>query len=354
MSNKAGTPQAGAPPAKMKDVAEYAGVSIKTVSRVLNNEPYVQEKLRDKVRDAVQALNYVPSQSARSLRGSRSYNITQICHAGDSAYVQQVQFGAMVACQQQGYQLSIALIEMLTKNSREGIREHLERMRNVYQPDGVLLTAPYSSSHDVLEVLRELGLPVTCIGPLPEGEAGAVVQIDEKAAARELTEHLVGLGHTKIGFIRGVENQEATHLRFAAFSEAMAAAGLTVEPKWVKPGNFQFEGGFAAGEELLAEADRPTAIFAANDDMAAGLITAAREAGIEVPRDLSVVGFDDSSVATRMRPMLTTVRQPINEMGARGIDNFVHNLGRDGKLAESTVILPYELILRDTTAPPKS
>jgi len=142
-------------------------------------------------------------------------------------------------------------------------------------------------------------------------------------------------------------------LRYAAFEGAMTAAGLAIDPRWVKPGNFQFESGFAAGEELFASDDRPTAIFAANDDMAAGLITAARELGMNIPRDLSVVGFDDSSVAVRMRPLLTTVRQPISDMGERGIDNFVHNLGRDGALSESTSILPHELILRDTTAPPR-
>lgn len=354
MNNSPG-PRREAPPLpiKMKDVAEYAGVSIKTVSRVLNNEPYVQEKLRDKVREAVRTLNYIPSQSARSLRGSRSYNITQICHVGASSYVNQIQFGAMVACQQHGYQLSLALIEGLGEETPAQIRADLARMQNVYQPDGVLLTAPYSNNPHVVAALRELNLPATCVGPMPEGETGAVVRIDESAAARELTEHLIGLGHRRIGVIRGIENQEATHIRFAAFADAMAAAGLTVKDRWVMPGDFLFESGFAAGEAFFASSDRPTAIFAANDDMAAGLVTAAREAGIDIPGELSVVGFDDSSVAVRMRPLLTTVRQPIREFGERAIDNFVHNLGRDGVLADSAVILPHELILRDTTAPPK-
>lgn len=356
MSDKKKTDTGKAAPgkiAKMKDVAAHAGVSIKTVSRVLNNEPYVQDAVRQKVRDAVRALNYVPSQSARSLRGARSYNISLICHAGGSTYVNQIQFGAMVACQRHGYQLSLALMEDLGDETPEEIRGDLERMTTVYKPDGVLLIAPYSNDHTILVTLAELGIPVTCVGPLPEGESGAVVQIDEHAAARELTEHLIALGHKKIGFIRGVENQQATHVRYAAFSEAMAEAGLEVRDDWVKSGDFQFESGFAAGEEFFASPDRPTAVFAANDDMAAGLITAARDAGVDVPGDLSVVGFDDSSVAVRMRPQLTTVRQPIRELGERAIDNFVHNFGRDGELTDNVLTLPYELVLRDTTAPPK-
>lgn len=337
----------------MKDVAEYAGVSIKTVSRVLNNEPYVQEKLREKVREAVRALNYVPSQSARSLRGARSYNITQICHVGVSSYVNQIQFGAMVACQQHGYQLSLALLEGLNEQTPEQIRADLARIQTVYQPDGVLLMAPYSNNPHVVAALRELGVPVTCVGPLPPGETGAVVQIDETAAARELTEHLIALGHTRIGFICGDKDQEAARIRYTAFADAMTAAGLAIEDRWVMPGDFLFESGVSAGEAFFASDDRPTAIFAANDDMAAGLVTAAREAGIDIPGELSVVGFDDSSVAVRMRPLLTTVRQPIREFGERAIDNFVHNLGRDGMLADSVVTLPHELVLRDTTAPPR-
>ncbi len=352
MSDKNKSKSTVAAPIKMKDVAAHAGVSIKTVSRVLNNEPYVQESLRQKVRASVSALNYVPSQSARSLRGSRSYNITLICHRGGSSYVNEIQFGAMVACQQHGYQLSLALMSDLEGASHDYIRSEFERMRNVYRSDGVLLTAPYSNDSDILEVLHDMAIPATCIGPMPEGAKGNVVQIDEFAAAKELTEHLVGLGHRRIGFIRGPEDQQATHVRCAAFKAAMAEAQLSIDPQLVLPGDFHFEGGFDAGEKLFALDDRPTAVFAANDDMAAGLITAARLAGIEVPRDLSVVGFDDSSVAIRMVPRLTTVRQPIQELGEQAINSFVENLGRKGELAESCLMLPYELILRDTTAPP--
>lgn len=340
--------------AKMKDVAEHAGVSIKTVSRVLNNEPYVQEALRDKVREAVRALNYVPSQSARSLRGARSYNLTLICHTGGSTYVNQIQFGAMVACQEHGYQMSLALMENLGTATTEEVRAEFERMLSVYRSDGVVLTAPYSNDAHVVDVLREMGIATSCIGPMPEGYRGTVVRIDEKAAAREITDHLIGLGHTRIGFLRGVENQQATHLRYAAFEEAMADAGLTIDPSLVLPGDFQFESGFEAGEKFVAMDNRPTAIFAANDDMAAGLVTAAQQAGIDVPGQLSVVGFDDSSVAVRMVPRLTTIRQPIQKLGEEAIANFVRSLGNDGQLAESQIVLPYEFVQRDTTAPPAS
>lgn len=346
------TPSPGAT-IKMKDVAAHAGVSIKTVSRVLNNEPYVQDALRQKVREAVEALDYVPSQSARALRGARSYNITLICHRGNSPYINEIQFGAMVACQKHGYQLSIALVAGLEKATPEEIRAEFEKMRAVYRSDGVILTAPYSNDPRILDVLHDLQIPTTCVGPMPEGSTGNVVQIDEYAAAKELTQHLIDLGHRRIAFVRGLEDQQATHVRFRAFEDTMRAAGLEVDQQLVQPGNFQFEGGFEAGEKLFALDHRPTAVFAANDDMAAGLITAARLEGIEVPRDLSVVGFDDSSVAVRMVPRLTTVRQPIPEFGEQAIISFVENLGRGGELSESRKVLPHELILRETTAPLK-
>ena len=338
----------------MKDVAAHAGVSIKTVSRVLNNEPYVQDALREKVRASVEALNYIPSQSARALRGARSYNITLICHRGGSAYTNEIQFGAMVACQQHGYQLSLALMTDLEDLPKEGVRAEFERMRSVYRSDGVILMAPYSNDAHVVDVLAELAIPTICIGPTAQGHDANSVLIDEAAAARELTEHLIGLGHKRIAFIRGLENQQATHVRYAAFEQAMQDAGLPVDDELVQGGDFQFEGGFEAGEKLFALGNPPSAVFAANDDMAAGLITAARLAGLSVPEDLSVVGFDDSSVAVRMVPRLTTVRQPIQQFGEEAIVSFVENLGRGGELAANRKVLPYELVLRETTAPPKS
>lgn len=339
--------------AKMKDVADLAGVSIKTVSRVLNNEPHVQDKLRRKVREAAEKLDYVPSQSARSLRGSRSYDINLVCHHPDSAYVNAIQFGAVIACQELGYQLSISLVEKLEEKSIAEIREAFETVMRRRRPDGVVLLAPYANDEKIGFVLQEMGIPVVRVGPVDLQKQGLLVEIDDYQAAIEVVKHLTDLGHKRIGFIRGSENQRSTHVRFSGFSVAMEAAGLKVDPDLVRPGAFSFESGYEAGQYFLGLKEPPTAVFSSNDDMAAGLVAAYTERGLKVPADLSVVGFDDASIATCMRPFLTTVRQPLSDLGATAVRELVSSLSETGNGAHR-IVLEHEFILRDTTAPPKT
>lgn len=338
--------------AKMKDVAELAGVSIKTVSRVLNNEPHVQEKLRSKVKDAVAKLAYVPSQSARSLRGNKSYNINLVCHSGNSNYINAIQFGAVIACQKLGYQLSISLIEDLDKRNFSEIRGFFENMVQQHQPDGIMLVAPYAGNEQIAFALQELGINVVRIGPVDLPADGLLVEIDDYSASIELTQHLIDLGHKRIAFIRGLEAQRATHVRYSGFCMAMKAAGLTVDESLVFPGQFDFQSGLVAGEKILAHEARPTAVFASNDDMAAGVVTAATMADVSIPGDLSVVGFDDSDVATRMRPELTTIRQPLQELGMVAIDNLVDSFRHKKSGTARRVVLDHEFIQRSTTSKP--
>ncbi len=340
--------------AKMKDVADLAGVSIKTVSRVLNNEPHVQDKLRNKVKDAVAKLEYVPSQSARSLRGNKSYNINLLCHASDSSYINAIQFGAVIACQKLGYQLSISLLEELHNHSFDEIKAELEQLTHQHRPDGIMLVAPYAGNRMIAFALKELGIDVVRIGPVDLTADGILVEIDDYNASIELTKHLIDLGHKRIAFVRGLENQRATHVRFEGFSMAMNAAGLTVDPELVVPGSFDFSSGMAAGQTLLAHANPPTAVFASNDDMAAGLVTAATMAGVSVPGDLSVVGYDDSAVATRMRPELTTIHQPLHELGEVAIENLIDSFQHKRTGSSRRVVLDHNFVLRDTTAAPKN
>ncbi len=336
--------------AKMKDVADLAGVSIKTVSRVLNNEPHVQEKLRTQVRDAVTKLGYVPSQSARSLRGNKSYDINLICHAAGGDYISVIQFGAVIACQKLGYQLSLSLLEGFEEASFETIKSSFESILRHHKPDGIMLVAPYAGDEKIGFVLEELGIPVVRIGPVELLNQGILVEIDDYKASIELTQHLVKLGHKKIGFVRGVENQRSTHVRYSGFCVAMNAAGLTVDPDLVAEGEFSFQSGYDAGLKLLAKDNRPTAIFASNDDMAAGVVTAANMQGLNVPNDLSVVGFDDAAVAVRMRPELTTIRQPLQELGQIAIETLVDSLTNNSINGPQRIVLDYEFVLRGTTA----
>ncbi len=339
--------------AKMKDVADLAGVSIKTVSRVLNNEPHVQEKLRRKVRDAAQTLDYVPSQSARSLRGSRSYNINLVCHMAGSNYVNSIQFGAVIACQELGYQLSISLLENLTSKSIADIRAAFDVLVRRNRPDGVVLLAPYANDEKIGFVLNDLGIPVVRVGPVDLQTKGIMVEIDDYQAAIEVVRHLADLGHKRIGFVRGSEDQRATHVRHSGFTVAMEAAGLELHEDLVRPGAFDFSSGYEAGLHFLSLEDRPTAIFSSNDDMAAGLIAAFIEAGLKVPEDMSVVGFDDADIATRMRPFLTTVRQPLSDLGGTAVSELVKSLSDNKTPGPQRIVLDHEFVLRGTTAPPK-
>ncbi len=337
--------------AKMKDVADLAGVSIKTVSRVLNNEPHVQDKLRNKVKDAVAKLEYIPSQSARSLRGNRSYTITLLCHAADSSYSNTIQFGAVVACQRLGYQLSISLQEGLDQLSFDQLKAVFEKLIHQHRPDGIMLMAPYAGNKMIAFALQELGIDVVRIGPVDLPTEDILVEIDDYGAAIELTQHLIDLGHRRIAFVRGLENQRATDVRFAGFSMAMNAAGLTIDDRLVMPGSFDFSSGMDAGQKLLSLEDPPSAVFASNDDMAAGLVTAATMAGVPVPEGLSVVGFDDSAVATRMRPELTTIHQPLRELGEVAIEKLIESFQNERKTSARRIVLDHNFILRNTTAP---
>ncbi|MBX7495775.1 LacI family DNA-binding transcriptional regulator [Qipengyuania sp. 6B39] len=336
----------------MKDVAELAGVSIKTVSRVLNNEPHVKETLQAKVREAVELLNYVPSQSARSLRGNRSYDIALICPNAHSNYINAIQFGAVVACQERGYQLSINLFEGLTGKPVKEIREAFEVLLLHRKPDAVMLVAPYADDPKIDAVLKELRLPAVRIGPVELENRGILVEIDDYQAAVELTEHLLDLGHRRIGFIRGIEEQRSAHVRYAGFCAALEARGLGVLPQLVRRGDFDFESGFKAGEYFLGMAEPPTAIFCSNDDMAAGVVAACNVRHVAVPQQLSVVGFDDADVATRMRPLLTTIRQPLGDLGATAVRELIGQLKSRGSLEPKRIVLDHEFVLRETTAPP--
>ncbi len=338
--------------AKMKDVADLAGVSIKTVSRVLNNEPHVQEKLRRKVRDAAQRLDYVPSQSARSLRGNRSYNINLVCHMAGSNYVNAIQFGAVIACQDLGYQLSISLLENLSGKSIAEIRAAFDVLVRRNRPDGVVLLAPYANDEKIGFVLQDMGIPVVRVGPVDLQTQGMMVEIDDYQAAIDVVRHLTDLGHKRIGFIRGSEDQRATHVRFSGFTVAMEAAGLSVDEELVRPGAFDFQSGYEAGQHFLGLKDQPTAVFSSNDDMAAGLVAALNEGGVKVPQDTSVVGFDDADIATRMRPFLTTVRQPLSDLGGTAVSELVKGFNSPSKNSAQRIVLDHEFVLRDTTAPP--
>jgi LacI family transcriptional regulator len=341
------------------DVAAKAGVSIKTVSRVMNNEPNVRPAMRDRVLAAAGALGYSPNLSARSLAGSRSFVIAVFVDAAltidhwrserGADYLSRIQLGATLQCREAGYHLLVELID------HEGprVRQEVAALLAALKPDGVILTPPSSDNAVVLELLDKAGTPYVRVGPERAEGLGPRVHMDDVAAAREMTQHLAKLGHGRIGFIIGEPRYGASQARRDGYLEAMKGLGLPVADGWVRQGDFTFQSGLDQAKALLALPDRPTAIFASNDDMALGCMAAIAEAGLMTPGDISVAGFDDSPSARFSRPQLTTVRQPVAEMASVAAKLLIGQ-ARSGAAAERPVdeLLPFELIHRASTAPP--
>lgn len=333
----------------MTEVAKHAKVSVKTVSRVLNSEPHVQEGMKDRVQKAINALGYVPSVSARRLRSNRSYNIHLVAEASRSNYVSSVQFGASCLCQSVGYALTISLVPDEVGRKRADFEQWVKSMSLTGKPDGVILLPPLTNSALINEVLSDAGIAVARVGSANISDSNWTVRVSDRDGAFVATKHLLELGHTKIGFIKGKDDQIASFERYDGYLSALNSHGVSLQPDFVTDGSFTFESGLACAETLLSTSDRPTAIFASNDDMAAGVIVAALRRGLLLPKELSVVGFDDSEIASKTWPALTTIRQPIHELGEVAARSLIDNAATSG-IQREDIVLDFELVVRNSTA----
>ena len=233
------------------------------------------------------------------------------------------------------------------------------RIELLTEPDliqALIVVPPLSDNPKLIDTLERTGISFVCVSPKLNGYTGPSVRMDDRSAARDITQYLLELGHTRVGHIKGPPDHRSSELRYAGFNEAFAAAGMTVDRDLVVSGDFTYVSGMRSATMLINRERPPTAIFATNDDMASGAIAAAHQAGLRVPEDLSVVGFDDTANASAMWPALTTVRQPIREMASSAIkllaDSVAHNRARL-PLETPKLTLDYELMIRDSAAPPK-
>ncbi len=343
------TEQASTPRVTIHDVARLAAVSIKTVSRVLNNELNVREPTRRKVQQAVERLNYQPRLSARSLAGRRSRLIGLLYENPSADYIQRLQEGALKRCRAAGYHL-------LCEPAGEATDTMLERvslLQRQLRVDGVILTPPVCDDNEVLALLHRHATPFVQIAPEVH-QAGAGVFIDDFKAAYKMTAYLIEQGHRRIGFIKGHPKHSASHDRLRGFCKAMAEQRLPMPRSLLRQGYFSYRSGMRCAEELLHLAAPPSAIFASNDDMAAGVMAMAYKLGVPVPGALSVAGFDDSPVARVIWPRLSTVRQPVADMAATATDLLINQLASAEPPAARPTrrYLDFELVLRDTIAPP--
>ncbi|URL59360.1 LacI family DNA-binding transcriptional regulator [Luteibacter flocculans] len=328
----------------INDVARASDTSKKTVSRVLNQEPGVRKEVRERVMAAVAALNYRPLTSARSLATNRSFMIGLLYDNLSPSYIMEVQAGVQEACEAQQYSMMVQPLDSTAPDFMERVEGILWRHR----PDGLILTPPITDHPALLAHLRSAGLPFASIAPRKaKGVAGVILH--EREAAAAMVDHLVALGHRRIAHIIGDPKHGAGVWRLAGYRDGMKRAGLEERADYMVQGQFSFESGVKAARQLLRLKQRPTAIFAADDDMAVGAIWAAAEAGVMVPAEVSICGFDDTTIATQVWPLLTTVHQPVRDMGKRATEELL--LGLLGKGEPHMVEVDYQMRLRASTAP---
>jgi LacI family transcriptional regulator len=331
----------------IQEVADLAQVSPKTVSRVINNEPRVRSDTRKRILEAIEQLNYRPNLNARGLASNRSFLIGLFCdRPGD--YLSEFQAGAVERCRESSLHL---MVEPLDIHSPTIDRE-LDTLLGQLRLDGVILLPPLSDNPIVLSKLQDAAIPVVRISPKKISSSTPSIGIDDYAAARQMTAHLLNLGHRRIGFMLGRADHGATEQRYLGFIDEMRAHEAPVDTDLVQTGNFIFSDGLVCAERMLRSAAPPTAIFASNDDMAAAAISMARKFGLSLPGQLSVTGFDDAPVATMIWPELTTVRQPVAAMARIAADLIIRHEPRRRGWPERVPrhLLNHELIIRNSTA----
>lgn len=332
---------------RMSDVARAAGVSLKSVSRVINSEDNVSAKLRTRVERAIRDLSYVPDPAARSLAGSRSFTIGVLFHNPSPNYTIKMQSGVYEGCRAAGYHLRIDNLNL----DLEGEQYDLQ-LREVFQGsrvDGFVLTPPHCDDPRLLDRLEALAIPYVRICPVVDSDRSLAIEFNDREAARKVADHFCALGHRRFGLVAGPPRHGRAQHRKEGFisriHEICPEAEILVEQ-----GHFHFISGMEAGHRLLTAAEPPTAIFATNDDMAVGVMSMALQLGRKVPDDVSVCGFDDSWIALSVYPALTTYRQPIQEMGNAAVELLLGRREGGPRSRELTS----SLVLRASTGYPKA
>lgn len=344
--------------ATISDVAKLAGVSIKTVSRVVNREANVRDKTRDTVNRAIAQLNYRPSSAARGLAGGRSFLVGLLYGNASDSFLVEIQRGILTACREYHYGLALCPANAGSPDLEKDITDWV----GAAHPDGLILSPPLSDNRALVEVLVANNVKFVSVSSTGFGY-GPAVHIDEAGAALQMTDHLIRAGHRKIGFIKGPADHACSLARYEGYCAALEAANLSVDDALVAEGDFHFETGVQAANKLLATPKPPSAIFASNDDMASGVMFAAHQRGLSIPQNLAVAGFDDTPRSRQFWPGLSTVKQPIEQIGQRAIERLMEEIvvapsiqGAEkfttsvgSAQAAYSEILPHELVLRAST-----
>ena len=334
----------------INDVARIAGVSKKTVSRVINRSPLLNEDTRKKVEDVIGQLGYIPNPQARALALRRNFLIGLVHDNPNAQTVMNVQQGMLEAIHDSEFEMVVRPLDRGSATMLEDLRHFLERQRLF----GVLLMPPISENDAVAKLCTDLGCRYVRMGSAELDTAEHMVASNDREAVREATQYLIAQGHRRIGLVAGPHGFRSARERRIGFEEAMRDAGISLPRSMIAEGNYRFESGLIAAERLLDVVPRPTAIFSSNDEMAAGVIHAACQRGLIVPRDLSVIGFDDTPIAAHMWPPLTTVRWPIASMARSAALKLITGIADnddDSSVPEPSMFLS-TLIRRGSVSPP--
>ncbi len=332
----------------INDVARLAGVSKKTVSRVINRSPLLNEETRERVAKVIRELGYVPNPQARALALRRNFLIGLIHDNPNAQMVLNMQQGILEALQGTDFEMVVRPVDRTSSMMLEDVRAFLERQRLF----GVVILPPISENDAFAQLCDEVGCRYVRMGSAKLDEAEHMVASNDREAVREATEHLIAQGHRLIGLIEGPDGFRSAQERRRGFEDALAAAGIDLPRSLIARGNYTFETGVTAANRLLDLSPRPTAIFASNDEMAAGIVFAARERGIAVPEELSVIGFDDTPIAAHIWPPLTTVRWPIVSMARAAARKLVGDVVGGEAALPQPAELHSTLVKRASVAPP--
>jgi LacI family transcriptional regulator len=329
----------------IRDVAKRAGVSVKTVSRVLNDEPMVNPGTRAHVQKIMARLGYTPNVSARRLARGQALVIGLLFDNVSQEYFNSVLKGSFTAARDTGY----GLLTIPFSVCEESERRHILHMVAERRVDGFIFTPPCDNHGELLEQLARAKIPFVRLSPHDRHLPYPHVRVQDYEGAVAMTEYLVKLGHKRIGLIMGTRDHSASHERLRGFRETLKKHKIKFDPALVCQGDWTFAAGISCGRALLALSRRPTAIFASNDDMAAGVLYTAHQHGIRVPEQLTVTGFDDVPLAQQIWPSLTTVHQPIQQLSQLGTRLLI-DLIRRNPLNTVHYDLPTQLVVRDSAA----
>jgi len=336
------------PSPTINDVARLSGVSKRTVSRVLNHSPKVNEKTRAEVQRVIKQLKYVPSPQARGLASSRSYLLGLLYDDPNALFIHAIQRGILNVCVDAGYELVVHPCEHRARNLSSSVQRFITRSKL----DGVIILPPLSANDNLARALHRAGHRYVRLAAVPMDTPERSIICPDRSVMAQLAQHFAGLGHRNIALITGPKYRLASEERLEGFRDGLEALGLSLAEGNVVEGDFTYESGIGCGRELLQRRRRPTAIFATNDEMAAGVIHAAWELGLRVPQDVSVAGYDDSPLASKIVPPLTTFRRKNEALAGLAVRKLIAQIdARPDIGAEIQSELPPELVIRQSTGP---